>query len=215
MNNKPIKILIIGASGSGKDTLANRLTQDNPPYRLYTKSYHCYIPHLHQILSYTTRPRRKNELDTHLFTTPEVLHAVPQSDIIAYTKYHGYEYWATRQQLDENELYIIDPIGAINLIHNQQAHYQFLVIWLSVPWYIRLKRIAHRNSIRYAVKRLWNDRQVFNKRMKQQIKTILNNPNDLVIQPNRNSLQLHQAGLLILQRYYTQYLPSCQIVGLY
>ena len=87
-----MKILIIGRSGSGKSTLANYLTEKYG---------------LKQLESYATRPMRVKNEKGHRFITPE--EAKNFTDRVAETVINGYEYFATRQQVDECDVYVIDP----------------------------------------------------------------------------------------------------------
>lgn len=94
MDNKPL-ILILGRTGSGKDTLA-RLTN------------------LKILKSYTTRPRRPDEQDTHIFVSPE-FYEQHKSEVVAYTEINNYIYFCTASQLLDADIYIIDPYGAQTL----------------------------------------------------------------------------------------------------
>ena len=71
-------ILIIGRSGSGKDHLARELSKHG----------------LKQVLSYTTRPPRRPDEDTHIFIKPE--ESCNYKDKIATTEIAGCEYFATK-----------------------------------------------------------------------------------------------------------------------
>ena len=63
-----------------------------------------------KLKSYTTRPKRVNEGDTHVFIDEsEVPKYVDQ--MVAHTKIGEYHYFATSEQLQENDIYIIDPNG--------------------------------------------------------------------------------------------------------
>ena len=55
-NNEHVLLCVIGRTACGKDSLVNKL---------------CERTGLKAITSYTTRPRRENEGDTHIFTTKE------------------------------------------------------------------------------------------------------------------------------------------------
>ena len=68
--DRKIVFLVIGRSGCGKDTLVN---------------YMCQKYGLKKLKSYTTRPQRPNEEDTHIFISPEDVQKY-QDDIIAYTE---------------------------------------------------------------------------------------------------------------------------------
>ena len=86
--------LIVGKSASGKDTLVNMLCKNG--YK--------------QVCSYTTRPRRIGEGETHIFITPEEVNQY-EKDMVAYTKIGTFQYFATRQQLEDADFYVIDPQG--------------------------------------------------------------------------------------------------------
>ena len=83
---------IMGESASGKDTLTNRL---------------CNETGIKQIISYTTRPRRNGEGDTHIFVDDAVYESM-KDNIAAYTEINGFKYWTTTDQLYNNDVYIID-----------------------------------------------------------------------------------------------------------
>lgn len=92
-NNNKFIVLLVGRSGSGKDTLADYMVEQYG----WTK-----------VISYTTRPKRKNEDGTHIFLTKEEF---DKKDLVAYTEYNTYEYGATLEQVDNANIYIIDPKG--------------------------------------------------------------------------------------------------------
>lgn len=103
-----MKLLIVGRTGSGKDTLQNFLC----------KTYG-WIP----VVSYSTRERRPGEGNTHNFITKEEAAAVPDSDKVAVTRIKNAtneenEYFATRQQVENCDCYIIDPKGVKVLFEN-------------------------------------------------------------------------------------------------
>lgn len=93
-------ILIAGRTATGKDTLAKKLEEKG----------------LKSVKSYTTRPRRFDGEDTHIFITPE--ESTKITDKIATTVINSYEYFATASQIKDCDLYIIDPNGIQTLIKN-------------------------------------------------------------------------------------------------
>lgn len=94
--------LIVGRSGSGKDTIVNELC----------KRYGCT-----RLSSYTTRPRRIGEGDTHIFITDDEFDAIPYNQKFAYTEINGYKYCATFDQIRSSDFYIIDPYGIDTIKH--------------------------------------------------------------------------------------------------
>lgn len=117
MRSKPL-VLLLGRTGSGKDTLATRLP-------------------LAQLKSYTTRPRRQNESDTHTFIDQEFYNSC--SDIVAETMINNYTYFCTKSQLDTSDLYIIDPIGQYALKRNY-PDLPTISIYISAPYSLRRHR---------------------------------------------------------------------------
>ncbi len=85
--------LVVGRSGSGKDTVVD---------------YLCNRYGYKRIISYTTRPRR-NEQDKHIFVSDTEFDRL--QNIVAFTDYGGHRYCATAEQVEEADLYIIDPAG--------------------------------------------------------------------------------------------------------
>lgn len=121
-----MKILIIGRSGSGKSTLANYLTEKYG---------------LKQLESYATRPMRVKNEKGHRFITPE--EAKNFTDRVAETVINGYEYFATRQQVDECDVYVIDPKGLIELC-KRMPDTTFYVAYLSASNNCRMKAATSR-----------------------------------------------------------------------
>ena len=87
-------LLLVGASGSGKTTVANEL---------------CRKYGLKQIDSYTTRPPRYEGEVGHTFVTNEEFDQL--TDIVGYTNYNGNRYCATAAQVETHDIYVIDPAG--------------------------------------------------------------------------------------------------------
>lgn len=88
-------ITITGPSGVGKDTVA-RMLSELCGYKV--------------LCSYTTRPKRPGEIDgvEHHFVEKC---DVPRDKMLAYTKYGGYEYWTTVEQIGETGIYVVDEEG--------------------------------------------------------------------------------------------------------
>lgn len=92
--------LIIGRTACGKDYLASELTKQG----------------LKGVISRTTRPRRPNEPDTHIFVTKE--QAAQETNKVAYTNINDNDYYVLPEDLIGKQFYIIDPIGAKTLAEN-------------------------------------------------------------------------------------------------
>lgn len=146
--DRKIVFLVIGRSGTGKDTLVN---------------YMCQKYGLKKLKSYTTRPPRQNEEDTHIFISPEDVQKY-RDDIIAYTKIGEFEYFATKSQLKDINFYIIDPKGVQDLenIPNLKEEFSFIKLFIYLPEKERKKRIALRGDSEEAfLKRQEGEKQQF------------------------------------------------------
>lgn len=141
MNKEHTLLLIVGRTASGKDSLVNKL---------------CERTNLKAITSYTTRPRRENEGDTHIFTTEDVYGQMQiEGKVAAYTQISGYHYWTTIEQLYENDIYIIDYKGIETLRKLNLPNIRFVTVFVNTPDKIREER---------ALKKRKDDKIVFRKR---------------------------------------------------
>lgn len=84
------KVLVGGRSGTGKDYLAHLLPGN-------------------QLISYATRPMRFPNEPNHIFLSEEEANKL--TDRVAETFINGYQYFATREQFAQSDIYIIDPVG--------------------------------------------------------------------------------------------------------
>lgn len=109
-----MKYLIAGRTGTGKDTIKEFLEH----------SYNWKF-----VKSYTTRPRRSPDEDTHIFLTEEEAAKIEDKDKAAKTVINGYQYFATKQQIEEADAYIIDPVGIKNLAQNM-PHQLFEIVYI-------------------------------------------------------------------------------------
>ena len=141
MNNEHTLLLIVGRTASGKDSLVGKL---------------CERTNLKAVTSYTTRPRRENEGDTHIFTTEDVYEQMQsEGKVAAYTQISGYHYWTMINQLYENDLYIIDYKGIETLRELNLPNIRFVTVFINVPDKVREER---------ALKKRKDDKFVFRKR---------------------------------------------------
>lgn len=109
-----MKTLILARSGRGKDYL-RKLLETNYGWRF--------------VKSRTTRPPRFEGEDTHIFISQTEADAVSESDIIAKTEINGYVYFATKEDLEQADAYIIDPNGVEYLFkHYPQEWYELYYI---------------------------------------------------------------------------------------
>ena len=122
---------IIGRSASGKSSITKEVAS-----RLNLKV----------LKSYTTRPPRQGETtenSDHIFITSE---QVAQYNHVAYTKINEYEYFATQEQLDEADLYVIDPKGFFELYSNISKDTKLVPIYIALPQRIARCRAIERGD---------------------------------------------------------------------
>lgn len=126
MSKEHVLLCLMGRTASGKDTLANKL---------------CKRTGLKQIISYTTRERRVNEGDTHIFISDEEYKALENSNQIAtFTQIGPYKYCCTVEQLYQNDVYVIDPIGVQHLRELNVPNLRIVTIYINTPDEIRKER---------------------------------------------------------------------------
>lgn len=137
--------LLVGPSGSGKSSVEAKLSE-----RLGC------IP----LRSYTDRPPRYGGEDSHCFLTAEQFDQL--QDIVAYTKFAGRQYGATRELVDSSDTYVIDPRGVNELLDRYQTGRPIHIIGITAPYTIRKMRMEKRGDDAESIgKRLENERVDF------------------------------------------------------
>lgn len=143
--NKDILYLVVGASGSGKTYVVNKI---------------CQQFNMRQVSSRTTRkPRRKDEIG-HKFITDE--QADKEFDnAVAKTNYNGYRYYTTVEDLEESDFYVIDVQG-VNTFDYSRIDKKVKILFIDSPWYIRVLNMFKRgDKIKDIFNRLLLDRKEF------------------------------------------------------
>lgn len=133
MDNKGhVLMCILGESSSGKDTLVNQI---------------CKTSNLTQLISYTTRPQRKNEGTTHIFVDEDIYNSMKENnEIAAYTNINNNRYWSTVEQLYDSDFYVIDPIGVDSLKNLNLPNLRIVTVYINVPEDIRKERAMKRGD---------------------------------------------------------------------
>lgn len=129
-------ILLVGPSGSGKTTIANIL------YEKYGMT---------SIQSYTTRPERFPGEAGHIFVTDEEFDKLENP--VAYTEYQGHRYCATAQQVEENDIYIIDPDGVCSFICEYHGSKKPVIVYVSADKETLMRRMLGRGDGYFASRR--------------------------------------------------------------
>ena len=138
-------ILLVGPSGSGKSTIASMLELRNG---------------WRQLRSYTTRPKRYPTEGGHVFISEEDFRIL--KDLMAYTEYSGFRYGATKQQLEESGIYVVDIPGVESLVRNYRGSKKLVAFCLPVDESQTRERMAARgDSMKAIEERLATDRSAF------------------------------------------------------
>ena len=133
MNNEEhVLLCVMGRSASGKDTLVNML---------------CERTGLKQVISYTTRERRVNEGETHIFISDDEYQQLETSgQIAAFTQIGQYKYCCTIDQLYSNDIYVIDPVGVKHLQEMNLPNLRLVTVFVNVPDSVREERALNKRG---------------------------------------------------------------------
>ena len=141
--------LVVAPSGAGKTSLVNELEQ--------TYGYK-------SIQSYTTRKPRYEGEKGHIFVNDKEFDKL--EEIIAYTEFCGFKYCATESQIEESDLYIIDPKGINYFKEHYKGSKKIKIIYVQAVVSILFERLvkrgkrtglSHRAAVSGALKRIEND----------------------------------------------------------
>ena len=145
--------LIVGCSGSGKTTITEQLEQKYG---------------LKSIQSYTTRQPRYDGETGHIFISDEEFDKL--TDMVAYTEFAGNRYCATAEQVEDNDLYIIDPKGVDFFMKAYKGNKTPKIIFISSNLTTRYERMvgraetkgkSHQEAIESSLTRIVNDAEEF------------------------------------------------------
>jgi len=146
MNQKFI-ILLCGRSGSGKTTVAEKLEE------LYGWT---------SVQSYTDRAMRSPDEKGHIFVTETRFDLIPPEEMVAYTEFDGHRYCATRGQVDDNEIYVIDPVGVRTFFQKYNGSKTVLTVVLNASSSLAKRRMKKRGDSKKKIRnRIANDEVSF------------------------------------------------------
>lgn len=132
MNKEHVLMCVMAESAAGKDRLVSEVCKRN---------------NLIQLISYTTRARRTNEGDTHIFVDEETYQQMKDdNNIAAYTYINGNHYWSTINQLYESDFYVIDPRGIESLKALNLPNLRLVTVYINVPEDVRKERAKLRGD---------------------------------------------------------------------
>lgn len=150
MNNEHIVILVVGRTGSGKSSLIKRL---------------CERTGLKELCSYTTRSKRSETDNDHIFVSvEEYLRAKECGEIAIDGEIAGNYYYSTIGQLYEADLYTINPEALDRLLALDLPNIRFITVYISCPDKIREERAMKRGDDKHKYRvRDFSERQEFRK----------------------------------------------------
>ena len=138
--------LIIGKSGVGKTSVIHEL---------------CKRYNLSEVISYTTRKRRLNEGNTHIFIDKRTFESM-KDNLVAFTEFDDNFYGVDAQSIEDNDLYAIDLQGINFFKKNYKGNKPFKVILIDAPESVCHMRMIERGDSHIAIaKRLANDKEAF------------------------------------------------------
>lgn len=124
-----ITYLIVGRTATGKDYLADKLCEHG----------------MSKLKSYTTRKRRSDAEDTHIFIEKDDIEKY-EEDIVARTEINGNTYFATRELVETCDVYIIDMNGIPELLKAMPYTNFFIIGMEAAPELRKMKFIARGNE---------------------------------------------------------------------
>lgn len=105
--------------------------------------------------SYTTRPKRIENEKGHTFITESEFDCL--TDICAYGEFGGYRYCATKEQVDNADIYVIDKQGIKYFKDKYHGKRKPIVVYIKIPPLKRFGRLIKRDGIIKGIKRWLQD----------------------------------------------------------
>jgi guanylate kinase len=137
------RIIIVGKGGSGKDYLKDKFIKHG-----FTRS-----------ISFTTRPKRENEIDTldyHFIEEEVFLRMIELNCFQEYDNFNGWYYGTDNITWESNNIFIKTPKGVSKI--SKEDRKTCFIIYLDIPENIIFERISKRKDADSAQRRIEADR---------------------------------------------------------
>lgn len=124
------RVILVGRAASGKDFIRKKFESRGFRYAV----------------SYTTRPPREGEIDgqDYIFISPEKAQEMIENDeFYEYVEFNGWIYGTTRDQFDEDDVFIMTPSGLAHV--DEDSRKKSFVIFIDIDEEIRRKRMMERD----------------------------------------------------------------------
>lgn len=124
------RIILVGRAASGKDYIRKKFEARGFRYAV----------------SYTTRPPREGEIDgvDYIFISQEeAQEMIENDDFYEYVEFNGWIYGTTRDQFDEDHVFIMTPSGLAHV--DEDSRKKSFVIFIDIDEAVRRERMATRN----------------------------------------------------------------------
>ena len=172
---------IIGRTGSGKSTLVKKAADELG---------------LKILKSYTTRPMRESESienSDHIFISSDEVKKY-RNDMVAYTERVDYCSFATKQQIMNSDLYIINPSGYKELLKStEKMDVELIPILITAPLISVMNRVQESRNLETWMRNCLNENDEF---------TIFEHSNDAkyVIENNKDIYYAYEILELIINQ---------------
>ncbi len=172
-------IILIGESGSGKDSIQKEL-----------------VDHFgfHKIVTYTTRPPRAGEVDgeTYHFISDEKFEEMNNKLMFGETaEYRGWKYASAIEDYNDSAVIILTPHG-LRKIKKMPLPLHIVSIYVDVPRRERLIRILKRgDDIEEAYRRSLSDVGMFDG-IADEVDFVVNNSSNVCTSPRIPAYEIHQ-----------------------